>query len=56
MKLINSFSEYVVEYESEKEYTFHRPEFTLDGYQVVKVDKKSKNQIIVTYQKNESEQ
>lgn len=55
MKLINCFTEFVIEYESEKEFTHHRMNFTLDGYTVAGVNKKSANQILVTYQKNESE-
>lgn len=55
MKLLNSFSEYVIEYESEREYELNRCEYTLSGYRIVKVDKKSKEQIVVTYQKNEYE-
>lgn len=53
MRLISSSSEFVVEYDSEKEYELNRPTFTLDFYEVARVIRHSENRIIVIYKKNE---
>ena len=53
MRLVEEFSRFVVAYESEREYALNRLSFTLDGYAVVNIERKSENEIVVTYERHE---